>query len=283
LGETCYIQQYLDHHPGPSVRDFACGPLSYNGHDGTDIALPSRAAMGKGVAVLAAAPGTVKGARDGIADFAPTIPDKECGNGVLVDHGGGWETQYCHLKQGSLRVGVGDAVIPGTVLGQIGQSGMADFPHLHLSVRKNGVELDPFAPDATVCGPAGPSLWQDPIAYVPGGLLSVGLTSAVPEYDQIKAGLDSPDLPENAPALVAWAFVYGAQAGDALIFEVTGPEGKIITERVVFKKPQAQAFRATGRKLRGTGWPAGPYSGTVKFLRVARLLGEKDITLSVVP
>ncbi len=56
LGQDCYIQQYHDHDPGPEATDYTCGPLSYDGHDGTDIALPTRAAMAAGVAVLAAPP-----------------------------------------------------------------------------------------------------------------------------------------------------------------------------------------------------------------------------------
>ena len=57
LGETCYIQQYVDHDPGPGARDFTCQGLSYDGHKGTDIALPTLAAMAQGVRVRAAAPG----------------------------------------------------------------------------------------------------------------------------------------------------------------------------------------------------------------------------------
>ena len=131
LGDTCYIQQYFDHDPGPGAQDFTCGGLSYDGHDGTDIALPSRAAMAAGVAVLAAAAGTVTGTRDGLADFAPVVPGKECGNGVIIDHGQGWQTQYCHMKQGSITVHPGDSVTSGTPLGRIGQTGLADFPQLH--------------------------------------------------------------------------------------------------------------------------------------------------------
>ena len=69
LGKTCYIQQYIDHDTGPKAADFTCGSLSYDGHDGTDLALPTRAAMQAGVDVLAAQAGTVKGLRDGVADF----------------------------------------------------------------------------------------------------------------------------------------------------------------------------------------------------------------------
>jgi hypothetical protein len=282
LGDSCYIQQYVDHDPGPSAQDFTCGPLSYEGHDGTDIALPSRAAMHTGVNVLAAGAGTVKGLRDGIADFAPVVADKECGNGVLVDHGGGWETQYCHMKQGSVRVQVGDAVVPGSVLGQIGQSGMAEFSHLHLSVRHNGAELDPFAPDSlTSCGAPGPGLWGEPLAYQPGGLLSLGISAAIPDYPAVKAGLASPDLPKDAPALVVWAFLFGAQAGDAILFRLTGPDGDVLTERTVLEKTQSQAFRAVGRKLKTAEWPAGRYQGEAILQRRGVELGREQVEITV--
>lgn len=283
LGQTCHIQQYYDHDPSASAQDFNCAGLSYDGHDGTDFGLATRTDMAKGVNVLAAAGGTVKGIRDGVADFAPVEPNRECGNGVLIDHGGGWETQYCHLKQGSIIVRVGDDVAPGTTLGQIGQSGMAAFPHLHLSVRRNGVEVDPFSPKNQTCGAKTDDLWMPEIPYQPGGLLDIGITSAIPEYDAIKAGLPSPDLPANAPALVIWAYVFGTRAGDALILSITGPAGEVITDRVSFEKNQAQAFRAIGRKLKTDQWPTGVYNGTVKMMRGAIELGQQKIALTVAP
>lgn len=283
LGSTCHIQNYVDHSPSPTAQDFTCAGLTYDGHDGTDIALPTHAAMQAGVNVLAAAPGTVKGVRDGVADFAPVVEGKECGNGVVIDHGDGWQTQYCHLKQGSVVVKPGETLAQGAVLGQIGQSGMAAFPHLHLALRQNGDELDPFAPSLTTCGSGDSDLWSPDIAYAPGGLLDVGLTNAVPDYDAIKAGLPSPDLPTTAPALVIWAYVYGTRPGDALLLTISGPEGQIITERVVFEKPQAQAFRAVGRKLKSTGWPAGTYIGQARLMRSTTELGSKTIIIQVIP
>ena len=283
LGATCHIQQYADHDPGPGARDFTCGPLSYDGHDGTDIALATRAEMAAGVSVLAAAPGRVKGMRDGIADFAPVIADKECGNGLVIDHGDGWETQYCHMKQGSVAVQTGDLVETGTPLGQVGQSGMAEFPHMHLSVRHNGEKLDPFSLTPTTCGAAADDLWTVDPLIEPGGLLKTGITDRVPDYDAIKAGLPSPDLPGDAPALVLWTYLFGSQPGDAIVFTLNGPEGDILTERVVLEKAQAQAFRAVGRKLKTAAWPQGKYSGTAVLIRDRVELERQTVILTVGP
>ena len=41
LGESCFIQNYFDHDTGPGLQDFTCGPLTYDGHDGTDSTLSS--------------------------------------------------------------------------------------------------------------------------------------------------------------------------------------------------------------------------------------------------
>lgn len=283
LGETCYIQQYPDRDPGPEAADFTCGPLSYQDHDGTDIALPTRAAMATGVDVLAAAAGTVKGTRDGVADFTPASPGKECGNGVVIDHGTGWETQYCHLKRGSVTVRPGDKVEIGARLGQIGQSGLAEFPHLHLSVRQGGKDVDPFAPGAGACGAAGEDLWAMPLPYQPGGILALGLTDHVPEFEAIKAGLRSPDLPATAPALVVWAYLFGPRAGDALLLTLTGPSGAVLTERVMLEKTQALAFRAVGKRLLTAGWPPGRYEARVELLRRGEAIDSESMGLTLMP
>ena len=174
LGESCFLLNYLDADPGPGAQDFTCGPLSYDGHKGTDIALPTFAEMRAGVAVLAAAPGVVRGTRDGMPDLGldATPPDQlageECGNGVVLDHGNGWETQYCHLREGSVTVTQGETVEAGQVLGLVGLSGKTQYPHVHLSVRRDGREIDPFDSDgARSCGSddgPGDDLWAAPPA-----------------------------------------------------------------------------------------------------------------------
>ena len=283
LGDTCHIQQYADHDPGPGATDFTCGPLSYDGHDGTDIALISRAAMADGTAVLAAAPGTVKGVRDGIADFVPFVPGKECGNGVVIDHADGWETQYCHMRQGSVLVKPGDQIDTGTPLGLIGQSGMAEFPHVHLSVRHNGTGIDPFEPDpSATCNPA-PGLWATSIPYEAGGFLAAGFTSAVPTFDAIRAGLPTEPLGASAPGLVLWAYVFGGRAGDRLQFTITGPQGEVLHTNATLDKTQAQLFRANGKRLTTPTWPAGTYQGTITLLRGETRIDQIPAEVQIMP
>ncbi len=275
LGDTCFIQQFMDHDAGPAATDFTCGPLSYNDHSGTDIALPSDAAMAAGVSVLAAAPGTVKGMRDGVIDIrvsdpaAPPLNGRDCGNGVVIDHGQGWETQYCHMKQGSVLVRTGDAITTGQPLGQVGLSGNTEFPHMHITVRHNGADVDPFAPEAaTTCGVApADDLWTPDIAYTPGGLISIGVASAVPEFTAIKAGLPPEAMTAQSPALVLWAYYFGNRAGDQLHLVLAGPDGAVLDETTALDRTQAQAFRASGKRLTADQWPPGSYTATVTLIR----------------
>lgn len=283
LGETCFIQQTADRDPGPGAQDFTCGPLSYDGHDGTDFALPDQAAMAAGVAVLAAAPGTVAAIRDGVPDAAPFPEGQDCGNGLVLRHAEGWQTQYCHLREGSLAVQLGQKVDVGAPLGLIGQSGNADFPHLHLTLRRDTGWVDPFAPDATTCGGNGPGLWQPPLPLAPGGIASAGISAEIPGFDAIKAGLPSAPLPAAAPAIVLWVQIFGGHAGDAILVTLTGPEGDILTERVQLDRTQARLFRAVGKRLRAAAWPPGDYTGTARLMRGQTEVDRITVATTVTP
>ncbi|TNF20304.1 MAG: M23 family metallopeptidase [Rhodobacteraceae bacterium] len=284
LGETCYIQQYVDHDPGPGARDFTCGGLSYDGHKGTDFGLPTQAEMARGVPVLAAAPGVVRGMRDGMADRVyggEDLAGRDCGNGIVLRHGDGWETQYCHMRQGSVRVTSGQEVAAGAVLGLIGLSGRTEFPHLHVTLRQNGEVVDPFAPEAgETCGSAR-SLWAEPLAYVPGGLLDIGFASRLPGFDEVQAGTADLARPGPDTALVGYGYAFGVRSGDVMEIGIDGPSGEVITQRVTMDRTQATAFRAAGRKRQPRGWPVGDYLLTVRLLRAGEVLSERTRSLSL--
>jgi len=62
---------------------------------------------------------------------------------VLVDHGDGLYSLYCHLE--SLDCAPNQPVAPGTPLGRVGSSGRSTGPHLHWGVKLRGDRVDPLA------------------------------------------------------------------------------------------------------------------------------------------
>jgi hypothetical protein len=56
------------------------------------------------------------------------------GNHVVVDLGGGVFAALVHLRRGSLRVSVGDAVTSGQLLAECGNSGNSTQPHVHVQL-----------------------------------------------------------------------------------------------------------------------------------------------------
>ena len=95
-----------------------------NGHPGIDFAAE------EGAEVYAVADGIVT-----TADY-----DAEKGNYVVLDHGGGLETEYQHMK--SLLVSAGQSVVQGQVLGYVGSTGNSTGPHLHFEARQDGAPAD---------------------------------------------------------------------------------------------------------------------------------------------
>lgn len=290
LGETCHIQHFVDRDLGARSRDFKCGPVSYNTHKGTDFALPTLADMKRGVDVLAAADGIVAATRDGIEDRyygpqnAQEVKGAECGNGVLLRHEGGFETQYCHLRKGSISVVKGQPVQSGDALGQIGLSGKTQFPHLHLSVRKNGEVIDPFdTSDRAECGIGGPDLWAQDLKYSPGGLLQIGFSNGLPSYETVRLGTANQDiLPNNTSGLVLFAFAFMGYAQDRIDFTIHYPDGAVLLENsVTLPKAQSRYFRAAGKKLRTDRWPEGTYTGTVTLIRDGGTLDQATIDVLV--
>ena len=65
------------------------------------------------------------------------------GNTVMIDHGAGLVTMYCHLHE--FRVKQGDMLARGEAFASVGATGRATGPHLHWTVSMHGAKVDPLA------------------------------------------------------------------------------------------------------------------------------------------
>lgn len=290
LGQTCYIQQYVDHDPSSSSSDYRCSTLTYDAHKGTDFALNSTSQLDEGVAVLASADGTVAAFRDGIDDIlytnerAADVAGKECGNGVVINHPGGWQTQYCHLKKGSISVVKGQKVKAGDMLGHVGLSGKTQFPHVHLSVRQGKLVIDPFSPKGRLtCDPKPEdTLWKDLPTYEPGGLVKAGFYDAAPDFEDVKAGsVTSDHMTVSSKALVLYVQAFGTKTGDIIKFKIDGPKGVIHEAQSELTRNQAMVMRASGRKAKRRYWNAGEYSGTIELIRQGNVIETMHTTITL--
>jgi murein DD-endopeptidase MepM/ murein hydrolase activator NlpD len=115
-----YITSPYGYRPSPFTRERQF-------HTGLDIGAPQGTPVRAGMAGRVSSVGF-----DGIS-----------GNYVVISHHSGYRTLYAHLSV--IRTKTGAYVRGGDIIGDVGNTGLSTGPHLHFTVYKNGVTVNPRA------------------------------------------------------------------------------------------------------------------------------------------
>lgn len=117
----------------------------HSGHNALDIAAPIGSRIGAGAA--------------GTVIVADTYDNSACGKYVVIDHGGGWETVYCHMSR--VETTVGEGVYQGEKIGEVGSTGNSTGPHLHYDIQRygNGQYMPGFDGQSKVIGAGIPKVY----------------------------------------------------------------------------------------------------------------------------
>ena len=122
----------------PTTMPVAAGYYSSNYGYRLDP-ITGRSSFHTGVDIIAA-PGTpVMAAAGGVVSFSGFLA--EYGLVVEIDHDNGLTSRYAHLSKSLVKVG--EVVMKGQLVAQVGNSGRTTGPHLHFEVREKGIPLNP--------------------------------------------------------------------------------------------------------------------------------------------
>jgi len=278
----CLVQQYVDMAPGPDAVDPFCGSATYDDHKGTDIRVPSLREMEQGVPVVAMARGRVLRLRDGERDRLiraleerADLNGKECGNGLVVDHGGEWTAQYCHLKNGSISVKPGQMVETGDPLGLVGSSGFAQFPHLHVTVSHSDTVIDPATGREMGSGCVANASEFRPLWSVEARkwlhkarrmIMDVGLAGGIVDHDQLVQKGAPSELKITNAAIVGWGWFANLRVGDQVRVRITEPDGGTLIDTTGEPLARNQASYSQFAGRRRPPHP-GAYSVQIEILR----------------
>lgn len=107
-------------------------PIRSNPHNGQDIFWPGI----DGTTIRAMIDGTV-------VTKVNTTSKVGYGSYVEIDHGNGLKTVYAHMQYNSPNVNKNQIISAGTAIGKVGDTGYSKGVHLHLTLLKNGIPIDP--------------------------------------------------------------------------------------------------------------------------------------------
>jgi len=291
-GRTCFILNYPDLNAAAGkAQDYACGPSASDGDLFLRLALPDATMIGMNVLVLAAADGVVEDASDGISDrmvaSKAEVPagTLNCGNGIVIDHGMGWQTAYCHLKKGSIAVREGERVVKGQAIAAAGQSGLATWPQLGFAIRKGGYLVDPITGQTQEegCGfKERPVIALPPefMRYQPASIVTMGFSLNVVNRNDIAYGSAAryATISRDERRINLWAMAMGVHKDDKIEVRIRDPRGRTFHHQEIIADGDYERLPINAGRERGyIGWRQGEYVGSVSITRVVK---NKPVTVT---
>lgn len=285
-GEDCAVVYHYDLNPDKgTLADFRCGQRTLDGHAGTSFVLRDVRQLDEGVAVLAAAAGTV----------VAIDPEGSgtCGAGITIDHGD-WRTRYCHLQARSALVELDEHVGRGQQIASVGLTGEVNgVPQLYFELSREGKAIDPFSGlgESSSCDARAQvsSLWNTPtrdaLRYEP-AVIHYGLTgtpfdpSVEDEIERLRSAIFSGELRANtlradAEVLLFYVQFVGIEQDDTFRTRLFDPAGKEIhaSDWVTLPRDWVLFTHASGLKRGDEPWPLGDYRGELEVKRHTGALG----------
>jgi hypothetical protein len=285
-GKSCFIINYPDlNRKKNEAQDYACGPAANDGDPFLRIALPNTAATTLNVYVLAVQSGRVIDVNDGVTDLVASSKKQlgkdtpNCGNGVVIDHAEGLNTGYCHLKLNSITVKKGDIVTKGQVIGLVGQSGVALWPQLGFSIKKNGFMIDPITNESPLegCGfkpkpiLALPGFFKE---YQPAAIVSTGFSTGLQKEYDVAVGTATQLIQINpaSQTINLWGMILGARTGDTIETTLKTPEGRVFYRKKETLTQDRDRYLINATRTRGFSyWREGVYTGEITLTRSVML------------
>ena len=239
------IAAYVDQNTTTGTfSDFNCGSNTYDGHKGTDISIwPFNFYKMDNnlVEVIAAASGTIIAKNEGAFD-RNCAATTALANYIVIQHADGSQTNYWHMKNGSLTSKiVGDAITVGEYIGVVGSSGSSSGPHLHFEVwsgSTSATRVDPYSGTCNLLN--GSSWWANQKAYKETGVVKVSSNST----DAVFPGCPNTETPNESNSFTIPYQGAGLPAGYAKFYMFIRDEVSGLTANLSILNPNGSTYLA---------------------------------------
>ena len=124
-------------------------------------------------------------------------------------------------------------------------------------------------------------MWDTPLEYDAGGLLSLRFFDHLPKIDTLRFGRETAPLTNQSPAIVITAFGFGVQEGDILTLLIDVPRSTLFGHSVTMDRNQARFMRSGGKKLSRQIWRSGEYHATATMTRNGQIISELKSAITV--